>query len=319
MALSLDSFQFIYADWAKYSSNNVDYATPMAPFSSSGAFVSQSPNSSASAPRVMAWTSRPDVTNNDIMPYNRILSQSPNCSASAPRTVACTSRHDVTNNEVMPYHRACNSEPPFPPNMLGLSNPDYPVEGSTWPGTDSIDGNHNSFLQLSGETLSSINDPVYPTSPTDQGYDAQAYYQGSDPSNDLDHSPPVSSVSTPTSPTSHTVTHTITRLPSCEIGVVDAYLERQDISGIKKWTCHFTGCTASTSWRNKDAARNHVYKHLNQTKLFKCVECNVSFASEKNAVRHCHRGRSFPCNTCARLFARVDYRNKHQKSCGNNA
>ncbi|KAF8574942.1 hypothetical protein K439DRAFT_1623958 [Ramaria rubella] len=76
--------------------------------------------------------------------------------------------------------------------------------------------------------------------------------------------------------------HTLERLPASDPGVVDTYLMRLTVSGVKKWACRYPGCEEAgmSSWRNKDAARNHVYKHLNETKLFRCIEWYVLFVTE---------------------------------------
>ena len=104
------------------------------------------------------------------------------------------------------------------------------------------------------------------------GYEDQAYSPNSEPP-----TPPTISLSESTYPAQVSAvgyidSHTIERLPSSDVRLVDRYLERCIISGSKKWTCHYPNCESTISWKNKDAARNHVYKHLNETRLFKCVE-----------------------------------------------
>ena len=138
-------------------------------------------------------------------------------------------------------------------------------------------GNHDSAVKCS--TTQPGTHPVSPSLLEDHGCDFQVYHPGFEPSTDL-KAFLSSSFSTQDSrflntPNDPQAPHTIQRLPSSEVRHVDSFLERQNISGKHKWTCHYPSCEGSASWRNKDAARSHVYKHLNETKLFKCVQWYV--------------------------------------------
>jgi hypothetical protein len=115
----------------------------------------------------------------------------------------------------------------------------------------------------------------------------------------------------------HASSHTLERLEFVSsIEVVDSSIGRPSGPGPNKWECRHAGCKSTKSWRNKDAARNHVRKHLKETRLFRCVEwcvgsriapfhsilrisfiSKVFFASEKNATRHRdNQTRRFSCD-----------------------
>jgi hypothetical protein len=112
--------------------------------------------------------------------------------------------------------------------------------------------------------------------PNDHVHDAQACYPGPRTYSSKFALPAVSiSAQVSNFPISHDDPHTIERLPSSDVRLVDSYLERQTVSGSKRWTCRYTGCDIPVSWKNKDAARTHIHKHLNETKLFKCVQWYV--------------------------------------------
>ncbi|KAF8517553.1 hypothetical protein BU17DRAFT_66872 [Hysterangium stoloniferum] len=51
-------------------------------------------------------------------------------------------------------------------------------------------------------------------------------------------------------------------------------------------------------------------------KAFMCIECSgVPFTTRKNGNRHARNAKIHECSTCHEFFARVDYRNSHEKIC----
>ncbi|KAF8528496.1 hypothetical protein BU17DRAFT_80923 [Hysterangium stoloniferum] len=54
---------------------------------------------------------------------------------------------------------------------------------------------------------------------------------------------------------------------------------------------------------------------VHTAKRFRCVQCNVAFASKKNANRHVKSSNNpVECFRCGRTFSRTDYVKKHQKA-----
>ncbi|KAF8525731.1 hypothetical protein JB92DRAFT_2874295 [Gautieria morchelliformis] len=115
--------------------------------------------------------------------------------------------------------------------------------------------------------------------------------------------------------------HSLTQLyPIAKAADLQQYIITVKANGVRKYCCNYfqQGSPQCHFIGTRKQVQSHIRRaHLQELKPFKCT-CGKYFVGRPEGIRHVTtktQGKIYECGGCHHLYARKDYRDKHERSC----